>query len=296
MSYPKGKLIPIGGNEDKGTVPEPEFPPRHYLNFFEFGILRRVLHEMKGPESRVEVITTASMIPHDIGKVYLRAFDLLGCQRVGLMHIGQRTETDDPAYLERIRQADGVLFTGGDQTRLANVFSGTAFHRILQERYYHEDFVIAGTSAGAMAMSQTMIYGGSSANAFLKGEVKFSEGLGFIENVIIDSHFVTRGRFGRLAKAVAREPHRIGLGLGEDTGVLIWQGNQLETIGSGLVVIMDGSQLGHTNISELEVGLPVSIEHLIMHVLAKGNCYLLNEKKFVVSSLTEETSKWEKDA
>jgi cyanophycinase len=284
MKIPIGKLIPIGGNEDKGTYPEDNFPPKHYLNFFEFGILRRVLSEMKGSDSRVEVITTASMIPHEMGKIYLQAFDLLGCDRVGVMHIRTREEADTPSYLERIRKADGVMFTGGDQRRLVKVFKDTVFHEILYNRYLNDPFVIAGTSAGAMAMSKTMIYGGSSAKAFLKGEIKFMEGLGFIEDLIIDSHFINRGRFGRLAKGIAIEPHRIGLGLGEDTGVLIREGSLIETIGSGLVVIFDGSQLGHTNVSELEEGFPVSIEHLIMHVLAKGNCYSLADRKFMVGS------------
>jgi cyanophycinase len=284
MQIPKGKLIPIGGNEDKGTYPEDHSPPKHYLNFFEFGILRRILSEMKGADSRVEVITTASMIPHEMGKVYLQAFAQLGSDRVSVMHIRTREEADTPAYLDRLRKADGVLFTGGDQRRLVKVFKDTSFHQILYERYMHEPFVIAGTSAGAMAMSKTMIYGGSSAKAFLKGEIKFMEGLGFIEHLIIDSHFINRGRFGRLAKGIAIEPHRIGLGLGEDTGVLIREGNLIETIGSGLVVIFDGSQLGHTNVQELQDGFPVSIEHLIMHVLAKGNCYSLNERKFIVGN------------
>lgn len=291
MEIPTGKLIPIGGNEDKGSYPEPGSPSKHYLNFFEFGILRRILSEMKGTESRVEVVTTASMIPHEMGKVYLKAFDLLGNNHVSVMHIRTREEADTPSYLDRLRKADGVLFTGGDQRRLVKVFKGTAFHQILLERYQHEPFVIAGTSAGAMAMSKTMIYGGSSAKAFLKGEIKFMEGLGFIEDLIIDSHFINRGRFGRLAKGIAIEPHRTGLGLGEDTGVLIREGHLIETIGSGLVVIFDGSQLGHTNVRELEDGFPVSIEHLVMHVLAKGNCYSLREKKFMVGNEISRTGK-----
>ncbi|MFN8165346.1 MAG: cyanophycinase [Bacteroidia bacterium] len=143
-----------------------------------------------------------------------------------------------------------------------------------------ETFIIAGTSAGAMAMSNTMIYQGSSSEALMKGEVKITTGLAFIKDVIIDSHFVTRGRFGRLTQAVASNPSCIGIGLGEDTGVLITEGRYLEAIGSGLVIIFDGHEIRHSNIADLKEGSPISIENLIVHVMAKGNHYDLKTRKF----------------
>ncbi len=280
MYNPKGKLISIGGNEDKGTCPEPNFPSKNYLNFFEYGILRRILLEMKGVNSQVEVITTASEIPIEVGENYLQAFAKLGCNNVGIMHIKNRKDAAIPEYLERIKKADGIMFTGGDQIRLSKAFLGTEFLEILHERYMYEDFVIAGTSAGAMAMSKTMIYGGSSKEALLKGAVKITEGLAFLKNVIIDTHFITRGRFGRVAEAIAEHPNCIGIGLGEDTGVLIRHGNIMETIGSGLVIIFDGHHIQHSTIGDIEDGEPVSIENMVIHVLAKGNCYNLKERKF----------------
>jgi cyanophycinase len=125
-----------------------------------------------------------------------------------------------------------------------------------------------------------MIYQGSSTGALLKGEVKITTGLALLKDVIIDTHFVTRGRFGRLAQAVAGNPGCIGIGLGEDTGVLITDGNKLEAIGSGLVLIFDGHEIRHSNIADIPEGQPLSIEHLIIHVMAKGNLYYLNERKF----------------
>ena len=232
MTVPKGKLISIGGSEDKGTGIEPNFAQKAKLNFFEFGILKRILSEMKGAESIVEVITTASVIPEEVGDNYIQAFGKLGCTKVGVIHIKNREDALLPEYLERIKKADGVMFTGGNQLRLSMIFGGTDFLKILQNRYEEENFVIAGTSAGAMAMSNTMIYQGSSTGALLKGEVKITTGLAFIKDVIIDSHFVTRGRFGRLAQAVASNPGCIGIGLGEDTGVLVRDGNTMEAIGS----------------------------------------------------------------
>ena len=279
MEIPKGKLISIGGSEDKGTAIEPNFAPKDYLNFLEFGILKRILGEMKGTNSLVEVITTASVIPEEVGENYVQAFGKLGC-KIGVIHIKKRDDTLNPEYLERIKKADGVMFSGGNQLRLSMIFGGTDFLQILLDRYQYEDFVIAGTSAGAMAMSNTMIYQGSSTGALLKGEVKITTGLAFIKDVIIDSHFVTRGRFGRLAQAVASNPGCMGIGLGEDTGVIIKEGNKLEAIGSGLILIFDGHNIRHSNLAELNDGAPISIEHLIVHVMAKGNFYFLRERKF----------------
>ena len=277
---PKGTLISIGGNEDKGTAIEPKFTQKDHLNFFEFGILKRFLKEMKGIESRVEVITTASSIPEEVGQNYLDAFAKLGCTNVGVLHIKKREESDTPEFLERISACDGVMFTGGNQMRLSMIFGGTKFLEILHERYENENFVIAGTSAGAMAMSSTMIYQGSSSVALLKGEVKITTGLAFMNNVIIDSHFVTRGRFGRLAEAVAGNPGFIGIGLGEDTGVLVTEGNKLEAIGNGLIILFDGHEIKHSNIADVEHGVPLSIENLIIHVMAKGNHYNVKSRKF----------------
>lgn len=280
MDIPKGKLIAIGGNEDKGTLPEPNITPKNYLCFFEYGILKRILSEMKGPDSYVEVITTASLIPEEIGENYIKAFNKLGCKNVGLIHIKKREEANLPEYLERIRKADGVMFTGGNQLRLSMIFGGSEFFNILHNRYMQEDFVIAGTSAGAMAMSRNMIYQGNSPEGLLKGEVKMTSGLGFIDHVIIDTHFVVRGRFSRLAQAVAAHPGCIGVGLGEDTGLIITQGNKMEAIGSGHVIIFDGHEIRHTNVADVEEGMPISIEHMIMHVLCQGNHYHLKKRKF----------------
>lgn len=283
--YPKGKLIIVGGNEDKGTIKDPNYKQKKYLDFFELGILKRIISEMKGEDSCIEVITSASRIPEEVGKNYLIAFKLLGCKNVKLMHIKSRKDTENEDYLKRLSEADGVMFTGGNQLRLRTIYGKTKVLDLLKERYQNEDFIIAGTSAGAVAMSALMIFGGSSSDSLLKGAVKITEGLGFLDSVIVDSHFVTRGRFGRLAEAVATHRDLIGIGLGEDTGVLITKGNHMETIGSGLVLIFDGGQIVQTNIPELEEGAPVSIENLVVHVLAKGFSYELKNRKFLAESL-----------
>lgn len=281
MSIPKGKLIAIGGAEDKGTDLETGEIHRSNLNFFELGILRRVVEESGGPSSRIEVVTTASTIPYEVGENYLNAFGKIGCTNIGVMHIRTRQDAMDDEYIERIRHCDAVMFTGGNQLRLSVTEGGTEFLSIIKERYLEGKFLIAGTSAGAMAMGQTMIYEGNAARAHLKGEVKMTTGLAFIDSVIVDSHFEKRGRFGRLAQAVATNPSSIGIGLGEDTGMLILDGNKMEAIGSGLVVIIDGHDILHSNIADIPDGNPVSLENLKVHFCEKGNGYLIRERKFL---------------
>ncbi len=282
MNIPKGKLIPVGGAEDKGTDLEQGFIQRNNLNFFEAGILSRIVEETKkGRESRIEVVTTASMIPVEVGENYIDAFAKLSCSDVNVMHIRNREDAQRSEYIQRIMDADAVMFSGGNQMRLTATFGGTEIYRILQDRYRSEEgFLIAGTSAGAMAMSNTMIYEGNAANAHLKGAVKVTTGLAFMGDVIFDSHFDKRGRFGRLAQAISANPACIGIGLGEDTGLLITDGNKMEAIGSGMIVIIDGHDIGYTNIADVADNHPISVENLRVHFLAKGNQYFLQSRKY----------------
>ncbi len=282
MQHPRGKLFAIGGAEDKGMEPEKGEIVRSNLNFFELGILRRIIEEAGGPDIRMEVITTASMIPYEVGENYLNAFGKIGCTNIGIMPIRNRADAMDKMYIKRMKACNAVMFSGGNQLRLSSTFGGTELLRIALERYHDEEnFVVAGTSAGAMAMSNTMIYEGSAAMAHLKGEVKITTGLGFMDDVIFDSHFEKRGRFGRLAQAVATNPSCVGIGLGEDTGMLITEGNRMEAVGSGLVIIIDGHAIRHNNIADIPEGNPISIENLMVHFCEKGNGYLLKERKFL---------------
>jgi cyanophycinase len=282
MVTPKGKLIAVGGAEDKGTDLEKGEIHRNNLNFFERGILRRIVEEAGGVSAKIEVVTTASSIPYEVGETYIDAFGKIGCTNVNVMHIRTRQDAQDEQYVKRIKECEAVMFSGGNQYRLASTFGGTDFLKILKTRYGNEaNFMIAGTSAGAMAMSNTMIYEGNATRAHLKGEVRITRGLGLIDDVIIDSHFEKRGRFGRLAQAIASNPGSIGIGLGEDTGMLITKGNKMEAIGSGLVIIIDGHNIVHNNIADIHEGNPISIENLIVHFCAKGNGYLIQERTFV---------------
>ena len=283
----QGKLVIIGGAVDKGSFTETDLDKTaaKNLNFFEEGILRRVLNESKHKmQSRIEVITTASKIPREIGPEYLKALNYLGATNVDVLHIEKREQATETEVLERLKAADVVMFTGGDQLRLTSILGGTEFHNILLHKYHNEDFIYAGTSAGAAAASNNMIYQGSSSEALLKGEVKITSGLSLIDNVIIDTHFVHRGRIGRLFQAVVGNPRTLGIGLGEDTGLLITNNTKMEAIGSGLVILVDGRQIKDTNLTEVELGQPISISHLITHVMSKYDTFDLQTYKMNIQS------------
>ena len=281
MLLPRGKLFAIGGAEDKGVDLEKGEIIRNNLNFFELGILKRIVREAGGPDIRMEVVTTASMIPNQVGENYLNAFGKIGCTNVGILPIRNRADAMQRGYIERIQNCDAVMFSGGNQLRLSATFGGTEFLEIILKRYHETDFTVAGTSAGAMAMSNTMIYEGNASTAHLKGEVKLTTGLGFMGDVIFDSHFEKRGRFGRLAQAIATNPSAIGIGLGEDTGMYIREGNIMEAIGSGLVMIIDGHEIMHNNIADIPDGNPISVDNIKVSFCEQGNGFLARERTFI---------------
>eukprot|EP01132_Coremiostelium_polycephalum_P011276 gene11276-13811_t len=264
----------IGLPRKSCSFTETEFGLPQNMNFFERGILKRItLESRKKNASRFEIITTASLIPEKVGEEYIKAFVQLDVHDVGVLNISSREQANDPGNCSRIEAADVIIFTGGDQLRLSSIFGGTSIHQILLDKYQDEEIVIAGTSAGAAASSKNMIYQGSSKDALLKGEVKITGGLGFIDGVIVDTHFVQRGRIGRLLYAVASNPGILGIGLGEDTGLYISQGNIMEAIGSGMVMLVDGRQMSDTNLTDVDMGQPVSIKNMVVHVMCDGDIY-----------------------
>ena len=280
----KGILIPIGGNEDKS----PETTEGYSLDYVTEGILSRVVKESGGPDANIVIIPAASSIPEEVGQNYVEAFSHFNCNNLEILDIRSRAQSEDPAFIKSIQNADCVMFTGGDQSRIVDKIGDSTIHRILKHRFQNEQIVIAGTSAGAMAMSSEMIAGGSSSEALYKGSVKMREGMKFIPGLIIDSHFIHRGRFGRLAEAVARHPHLLGVGLAEDTGMIITNCNHFKVIGSGMVIIFDPSDLSHNNIEILEEGTPLTMLNLKTHVLANGDSFSIDEKKIHVLPIDAE--------
>lgn len=279
MQKIKGTLIPIGGNEDKGI----DTNEMYTLEFIAEGILYHVVKEAGGTEANIVVIPTASSIPKEVGENYVTAFTTLGCKNVQVLDIRSKKDSETQHAIDLIKNANCIMFSGGDQSKITNKIGGTTIHTILLERYKNEEgFVIAGTSAGAMAMANEMIAGGSAIESFVKGAVKMYTGLGLIPEVIIDTHFIRRGRFGRQSEAIAKHPNLLGIGLAEDTGMIIKNGNDCTVIGSGMAIVFDGSKLIHNNEKVLKEGTPMTITNLTIHVLSNGDQYDIKNRKVTV--------------
>ncbi|MFD2514147.1 cyanophycinase [Pontibacter locisalis] len=264
MKEVKGKLIALGGGDDDGLI-------------------KLIRSEICNISSNIEVIATAGPIASNAvesGQAYKEAFEELGCSSVRYMRIDEEHEADTAQNLERIKKADVIFFTGGDQVRLASFLHGTKLLDLMCRRYAEEEIIISGTSAGAAVMSDRMIYDGYGHYSLIKGEMKTTHGFSFIKNVYIDSHFAERGRFGRLAHAVAHDPEYVGIGLSEETGIIIKEGNQVEVFGPGVVTIIDASQIKFSNTRAVAENEPIAVENLKMHLLVNGYRYCLKEHLF----------------
>lgn len=262
---PKGALVAVGGNEEK------EKDPR---------VLRTIIELPEGGTNIVEVIPTASSIPDEVADAYRDAFSKLGVKEVRVMDIRSREQAERKDYVKRIAECDVVFLTGGDQLRITSMIGGSPVARAIK-RHYLNGGVVAGTSAGAAAMSETMIFEGESESSMKKGNVQMTPGLGLIRTAVIDTHFIHRGRVSRLIEVITSNPGLIGVGLAEDTGVIIRDGCRVEVIGNGVVVIVDGHKIRYTNISDVQMGEPIAVEHVILHTLVEGHGYDLDEQLYL---------------
>lgn len=274
---PRGKLLIIGGAEHTCDEVLPAIKDK-CKSFEPFEILKEILKESRN--KKIEIITTASRVHEEIKKRYLEAFHRIGYPNPGFMSIKDKFEARDKDYLLRTKNAGAIFFTGGDQFRLSTILGGTRIQDIIRKRYLSEHhFCIAGTSAGAMVMSSIMIAEGGMDEALIHRNLNTSSGLGLIQDCIIDTHFIKRGRFSRLAHAIIMNPDQLGIGLGEDTALIIKNGSEAEVRGSGMVVIIDGKKIGQTNITCTKDGEPVYVENLIVHILIKGCRFSISNRK-----------------
>jgi cyanophycinase len=264
MTRPKGFLVAIGGNEDK-----------------EFGkaVLKRMLDLPAGGSKSVVVIPSASEEPRESAETYRKAFGDLGVDDVHVLDIRDRLHAEREDVAETIRGCDVLFITGGDQLRLTSILGGTRACEAIV-KHYHNGGVVAGTSAGAAAMSATMIFEGDSDGAMRKGHVRMTPGLGLLASGVIDTHFLDRGRVSRLLEVVTSNPAYLGIGLGEDTGIIVHEGQWFEVIGKGAVVVVDGHELRSTNVSSIDLGTSIAAEHLVVHTLTDGYRYDLHRKEY----------------
>lgn len=266
--YFKGSLIAIGGNEDK-------------IN--DLVVLKRVIQEVGKTGCNIVVITTASEEPQKRGQDYLQAFTNLGASKIEILDISTRAQAKDTVYVETLKDADLIFVAGGDQLRLTTILGGSRVLEAIKKRLQN-GALIAGTSAGAAVFSDTMIYEGKSEEGLFKGRVLTTSGFGFVENIVFDTHFMSRGRIGRLVQIVTTNPTCIGVGIGEDSGVVLNGNGLIEVIGTGQVIVVDGSDIAHSNIMDIEPGGPIAVENVRIHSLVTGYGYNLKTREFLTPS------------
>lgn len=262
---PKGLLVAIGGKEDKINDPQ---------------ILSTIVSLIKKQKKKIEILTTATEYPKEMAETYFKVFKNKD-HTVKSMHISSHEQAADKALVKRITEADIIFLTGGSQLRITSILGGTPIEKEILRKYEEEYCIIAGTSAGANVMSETMIYRGEGEDAMRKDTINMSPGMGLIENVIIDTHFVERGRFTRFMQIVSMNRKNIGIGLSEDVAVIIEGGRILHTTGSGTTVILDGQHLKYTNVAEIQSDEAIAIENLVIHTIVKNHGYDLCEKKYL---------------
>ncbi len=277
----KGKLLIIGGAENKEKTKNTTLKSAQT-------ILTRFIEESRlKKKSRIEIITTASTVPEEMGSEYIKTFKELEATNTGILAISDRNETDAPETLKRLEKADAVFFCGGDQLRLTAILGGTQFHNLLQERLKKDDFMFAGTSAGAAAASESMLVQGNSDRAAYKGEVVTTTGLCLLKNIIFDTHFIARGRIGRLFEIVVSNPTVLGVGLDEDTALLI-QNDKMEAVGPGMTIILDGLSITDTNLLQIREGAPLSVSNFTLHVMSKTDVFDIKKRKLNIITPPEE--------
>lgn len=272
-----GPLVAIGGAENKTSQSE---------------ILRRVLELSPAANLEVGVITSASNIPDEVYPAYEQVFTELGAAVVHNIDVRTRDDATEDRHIEVVRRCDVIFMSGGDQLRLTHILGGSPLLNAMRERLA-EGAVIAGISAGAAVQSTTMIYDGSAADALRKGAVKMTAGFGLVEGLVIDSHFLERGRFTRLIEVGSTNPEYLGVGIGEDAAVIFHDGPVMEALGSGHVIVIDSSDLKSSNVANISEGEPMAVEHVVMHALTSGFGYDVNSRRFLQP---EEIGRADKDA
>jgi cyanophycinase len=253
-----GHLLVIGGAEDK---------------YNERRILKKFLELAGGEKAEILIVPVASDYPEFAADVYVQAFRRLGVANPRVLRATSRQDVvsaDADALLDGV---SGVFISGGDQMRLVSILGGTKFAQKLRHIVTETDIVLAGTSAGAAGMSTSMIVRGESTPHPQKNSVRLSPGLGFLKNVIIDQHFTERGRISRLITAVSYNPYNLGIGIDENTAIILDKEGMLEVYGAGTVTIVDGSQITYNEIAEVGDHQAFSVCGVQLHILGDGLLY-----------------------
>jgi cyanophycinase len=265
-----GWLVIIGGAEDKNG---------------DCIILREFVRLAGGKRARLTILSTASEDPA-AGADYRRIFLDLGAEEVTVLAVRHRFEADS-RHLSTVRDSSGIFFTGGDQLRITGILGGSVLGRSLLQ-CYRRGAVMAGTSAGASVMSGTMLIGGGSDATPKKEIIRMAPGLGLLQDTVIDQHFAQRGRTGRLLAVVAHNPHILGVGIDEDTAVVVSPRDGFRVTGSGTVTVIDGREITHSNVSESKQDQALALTGVRLHILAPGYGFDLSARQVRTESEKED--------
>lgn len=257
MSEKFGNLIIIGGAEDKKE---------------ECEILKEVVKKSKKKDGPIIVLTAATEYPEEVGTIYVNTFRRLGYDDVRVIDIKSREDANRVDYGSELGNSSCIFFTGGDQLKITSLIGGTNLFECLNKAYF-DGTLIVGTSAGASCLCSTMIVSGKDDDSPRKCTIKMAPGLDLIRGVLIDQHFAQRGRIGRLLNAVAQNPEILGIGIDENTAVVVEGSNIFRIIGSGAVTVVDGKLISHTNVSELSPDESLAITDIKLHILPKDYSY-----------------------
>ncbi len=258
-----GHLLVIGGAEDK---------------YNERRILKKFLHLAGDEDAEVLIVPVASDFPEFAADVYTQAFRNLGIANPRVLRATSRQDVVQADHEALLDGVTGVFMTGGDQMRLVSLLGGTKFADLLRKLVRETNIVLAGTSAGAAGMSTSMIVRGESTSHPHRNSVSLSPGLGFLKNIIIDQHFTERGRISRLITAVSYNPYNLGIGIDENTAIILDGNGILEVFGQGSTTIVDGSQITFNEIAEVPDHEAFSVCGLQLHVLRDGLVYDYRER------------------
>ena len=259
-------LIPIGGNEKKTP---------------DSAIFREMLELAGGTEARIVIIPTASETPGERARDYSELFSNFNPASIETVHIGERSDAGSAALSKLIETTTLLMFGGGEQLRLSSLIGGTPMHRAVLDRYRSGGCVVAGTSAGAAFIPETMIFQNNRFRLFRKGGIEMTKGLGLVHDAIFDTHFVQRSRISRLVHSVATNPAILGFGIEENTGLLIEDETTARVIGSGTVIVVDGSGIEINHIGYAENRSPFGVTNVRYSVLTAGMVYDLQRRTVI---------------
>lgn len=253
MHNNRGTLTLIGGAEDRNRSD---------------GVLSKIIERTKA--QHIAVVPTASMYGYELGDEYKDAFRRLGVEKINIMDIKERRDTEESRYMEMANEADLIFFTGGDQVKLAHVFQHTELLKTIKNRHFLSGLHLAGTSAGAMVMSDPLIYEGDGKD-FQKGAVFFEPGFGVTANITVDTHFMERGRIPRICAFLASGYSKRGIGVGEDTAAHITPDDKMEVFGTGVVVMFNADKLRYSNFHNIREDELIDMDNIAMSFLVNGS-------------------------